>query len=83
MLGVTLRDLFPPIFRLVLLKELAALWAAEIIDEKKPPEGFWFAVGVGSPLSWVGVKGADTMLESLLGPMFCEFDRLLLFALMF
>jgi hypothetical protein len=40
MLGVTLRDLFPPIFRLVLLKELAALWAAEIIDEKKPPEGF-------------------------------------------
>jgi hypothetical protein len=38
-------------FRLVLLKVLAAFWAADIIDEKKPLEGFGFALGVASPLS--------------------------------
>jgi hypothetical protein len=38
-------------FRLVLLNVFAAFWAADIIEEKKPPEGFGFAIGVGSPLS--------------------------------
>jgi hypothetical protein len=62
-----------------MLKELAAFCAADSIDEKKPDAGC--ALGVASPLSRVGVNGAETIFESLLGPMVTELDRLLRCAL--
>lgn len=60
--------LFPPgfilVFVIVLLKVLAAFCAAENMLEKNPAPG----VG-GAAFSGVGVRGADMILESLLGPM--------------
>jgi hypothetical protein len=56
-----LRLLLPPIpnpaLGIVLLIEVAAFWAAEIMDEKNP-----VALWAGSPpASSVGVNGADVM----------------------
>jgi hypothetical protein len=56
------------------LKFVAALCAAEIIDEKKLEPGLPLPPGVTSPLSAVGVSGGAVTLESLLGPMVLEAD---------
>ena len=47
----------------------AAFCAAENTDEKKPVCCCVFP-GVIDPFSGVGVRGADVILESLLGPIF-------------
>lgn len=58
------------------LKFVAALWAAENMDEKKlVPVAL---PGSGPPSSAVGDKGDAEMLESLLGPTAAEADVLLL-----
>lgn len=60
-LGFCLLPPLPPL--VLLLNVVAAFWAADIIDEKKPlGDG-------GGPFSGVGVRGASVKLESLLGPM--------------
>lgn len=60
---------------MLLLKLLAAFWAAENMDEKKlDPE--LLLPGIGS--SVVGVKGNEKTLESLLGPTAADADELLL-----
>jgi hypothetical protein len=62
-----------PVPWILVLKFVAALWAAEIIDEKKP-EPALAVPGVTSPLSAVGVRGGADTLESLLGPIVLEAD---------
>ena len=68
------------VFVMLLLRVFAAFCAAEKTLEKKPlPLGF----GVVEPCSKVGVKGADVMFESLLGPKVAVPDRTLLCDIMF
>lgn len=55
-----------------MLRLLAAFWAADITDEKKPV--FALATSTG------GVNGFVVTLESLLGPMVVEAEELLLWA---
>jgi len=50
---------------IVLLNVFAVFWTAENMEEKK------FAVGLLG-FSGVGVRGAEVMLDSLLGPMLAE-----------
>ena len=66
-----------PVPGMVLLNVVAAFCAAVSTDEKKP-----VALGVGSPLSSVGVRGAVVMLESLLGAITADPDLALRCALM-
>jgi hypothetical protein len=60
------------VFEMLLLSVLAAFWAAEKTDEKKPPPP-----GVVEPFSGVGVKGADMIFDSLLGPKVPDPDLIL------
>lgn len=57
---------------MLLLKVFAAFCAAENTVEKKPPDP-----GVIEPFSGVGVKGADVILDNLLGPRVADPDRIL------
>lgn len=57
-------------FAILLLNVFAAFCAAEKTDEKNPP--CWFGPGVEA-FSGVGVRGAEVMFESLLGPRVPEF----------
>jgi hypothetical protein len=67
---------FPPgateVLDMLLLNVFAAFCAAEKTVEKKPPEP-----GVVEPFSGVGVKGADVILDNLLGPRVADPDRIL------
>jgi hypothetical protein len=67
---------FPPgatgVLAMLLLKVFAAFCAAEKTEEKNPPEP-----GVVEPFSGVGVKGADVILDNLLGPRVADPDRIL------
>jgi hypothetical protein len=58
------------VFAILLLKVFAAFCAAEKTDEKKPP--CWLEPGLVE-FSGVGVRGAEVMFESLLGPRVPEF----------
>jgi hypothetical protein len=49
---------------ILLLRVFAVLWTVDIMDEKKPETVFPGDAG----FSRVGVKGAGTIFESLLGP---------------
>lgn len=62
-----------PVFWIFVLRLLAALWAADIMDEKKP-----LLLALPSMPSTGGVSGLVRMLESLLGPMEAEAEVLLL-----
>jgi hypothetical protein len=53
---------------MLLLNVFAVLCTVEIIDEKKSETAFPGDAGFSS----VGVKGAGTMFESLLGPILAE-----------
>lgn len=53
------------VLAMLLLRVFAAFCAAEKTLEKKPPV---FGFGVVEPFSRVGVRGADVMFDSLLGP---------------
>jgi hypothetical protein len=62
------------VLAMLLLSVFAAFCAAEKTLEKKPPPlGF----GVVEPFSRVGVRGADVMFDSLLGPRVAVPDRTL------
>ena len=52
---------------IVLLRLLVAVWAADIMEEKKPA-----AEGVVGPFSGMGDRGAAVMLDSLLGPALAD-----------
>lgn len=62
-----------PEFWIFVLKLLAAFWAAENIDEKKP-DAFGGPLAVDSRPSTGGERGADVMCDSLLGPWLTEPD---------
>lgn len=64
---------------IVLLRVLAAFCAADIIDVKKPEVA---PDGVVAPLSGVGVRGADVIFDSLLGPSVADPALPLLWAIM-
>jgi hypothetical protein len=57
---------------MLLLKVFAAFCAAVKTVEKKPPDP-----GVVEPFSGVGVKGADVIFDSLLGPKVPDPERIL------
>lgn len=59
---------------------MAAVWAAEIMDEKKLADGVLLGPLTGG-LSTVGDSGAKVVLESLLGPGLAELDLVLLWAI--
>jgi hypothetical protein len=55
---------------MLLLRVLAAFWAAENTEEKNPPPP-----DVAAMFSVAGVRGADVLFESLLGPIVTDPDR--------
>jgi hypothetical protein len=59
---------------MLVLNVLAAFCAAENTDEKNPPCGF--VPGLVAGFSGVGVKGAEVMLDNLLGPRVADPDRI-------
>lgn len=65
----------------ILLKVVAAFWAAEKTEEKKPV--CWDGFGLGLGCSGVGVNGADCMFESLLGPRLADPDLALRWDIIF
>lgn len=58
---------------MLLLSVFAAFCAAEKTLEKKPP---WLGFGVVEPFSRVGVRGAEVIFDSLLGPKVADPDRI-------
>lgn len=84
---VLLLDLAWPgrVVLMLLVNVFAAFWAAEKTEEKKPV--CWALVpGVIDPFSGVGVRGAEVMFDSLLGPIFplaCEPERMRLCDIIF